>query len=193
GGGAGAVGGGEGGGAGGGAEGAAAAAAPGEPRVGRVHDRVEVLTGDVAGLGFQRRHESQPKATPILDSPDESDSRWTFPLASPPPRVSKWYRCNYIGVIPGRAGSPGVAEQRGFADGRDRPKREPGAPPGRQEQRTGRASLAGAGQLPGRRSRPLLPRARRLHQGGQGRVSGLRGPSRLPRVRPEPRREVRHL
>ena len=38
-----------------------------------------------------------------------------------------------------------------------------------------RAPLAGAGQLPRGRPRPLLPRAGRVHPGGQGRVPGLRG------------------
>ena len=57
----------------------------------------------------------------------------------------------------------------------------------------GRAPLAGEGQLPRGRPRPLLPRAGCVHPGGQGGVPGLRGPGRLPRVRARPRREVRHL
>ena len=56
-----------------------------------------------------------------------------------------------------------------------------------------RAPLAGAGQLPGGRSRPVLPRAGGVHAGGEGGVPQLRGAGRLPRVRAGPRREVRDL
>ena len=57
----------------------------------------------------------------------------------------------------------------------------------------GDRTLAVAGQLPGRRPRPLLPRAGSVDAGGQGGLPGLRRARRLPRVRPGQRREVRHL
>ena len=46
-----------------------------------------------------------------------------------------------------------------------------------------RAALAGARQLPRGRSRPLLPRAGRLHPGGEVGLRRLRGAGRVPRVR----------
>ena len=46
-----------------------------------------------------------------------------------------------------------------------------------------RPALAGASQLPRSRSRPVLPRAGRLHQGGERRLRRLRGEDRVPRIR----------
>src|SRR5204863_1723728 len=76
-----------------------------------------------------------------------------------------------------------VDRPEGKADARDRPNREHGGSSGRGKRRSGRASLAGAGQLPGGRPGPLLPGAGRVHQGGEGGLSRLRGPRRVPRVR----------
>jgi hypothetical protein len=50
-----------------------------------------------------------------------------------------------------------------------------------------------ARELPRRRPRSVLPRARRVHARGQGSVSRVRGSPRLSRVRAAERREVRHL
>ena len=45
------------------------------------------------------------------------------------------------------------------------------------------AGLAGRCELPGRRPRPVLPRAGSLHAEGQGGLPRLRGPRAVPRVR----------